>query len=349
VTEIGREPVGIGAAPLIFDESALARPVKRTVEGCTGRAPFVSAGGRSLVGVDHRDEVREFLTSRRAKLTPEQAGLPAGLNRRVPGLRRAEVAVLANVSAEYYARLERGAIAGASEAVLDALARALQLDEAERAYLFDLAKAAGRTPPARPRRRTTARWTPRQTLTQFLDVIDAPAVVRNGRLDLLAANRLGEAFYADLYASAGQVPNLARFCYLDTEHSQRFYADWGAAADINVAILRTEAGRDPHDKGLQDLIGELSTRSEEFRARWAARNVRIHGTGRKHVHHPVVGELDLVYEDLELTAEPGLSLLVYTAEPASPSHERLRLLASWTGAERQPEPPSRPHVDKRDR
>ncbi|GAA2136311.1 transcriptional regulator [Glycomyces algeriensis] len=277
--------------------------------------------------------MREFLTSRRAKITPEQAGLPAGSNRRVPGLRRAEVAVLANVSVEYYARLERGGIAGASEAVLDALARALELDEAERAYLFDLARAAGRTPPARPRRRGTGRWSPRESLTRLLDAIDAPAVVRNGRLDLLAANRIGRAFYADAFASAERPANLARFCFLDTERSQRFYVDWERAADIIVAMLRAEAGRDPHDKGLQDLIGELSTRSEEFRIRWGARNVRIHGSGRKRVHHSVVGELDLVYEELELTAEPGLTVLVYTAEPASPSSERLRLLASWAGVD----------------
>ncbi|MQM25578.1 helix-turn-helix transcriptional regulator [Glycomyces albidus] len=283
--------------------------------------------------MDYRDEVREFLTSRRAKLTPEQAGLPYGANRRVPGLRRAEVAVLANISVEYYARLERGGIAGASDAVLDALARALRLDEAERSYLFDLAKAAGRAPQTRPRRRGSNRWSPRRSLAQMLDAIDAPAVVRNGRTDLLAANRLGRALFADVYDGAEGTPNLARFCFLDLERSQRFFADWDHAAEVSVAILRTEAGRDPRDKGLQDLIGELSTRSEEFRTRWAARNVRIHGSGGKIVRHPVVGELDLVYEGLELTAEPGLSLLVYTAEPASPSDERLRLLASWTGTD----------------
>ncbi|RRR98096.1 helix-turn-helix transcriptional regulator [Glycomyces terrestris] len=291
--------------------------------------------------MDYRDEVREFLTSRRARLTPERAGLPAGANRRVPGLRRAEVAVLANVSVEYYARLERGGIAGASDIVLDALAKALQLDEAERSYLFDLAKAAGRAPQARPRRRGAKNWTPRQSLVQLLDTIGAPAIIRNGRLDILAANRLGRAFYADVYEGAEQLPNFARFCYLDTERSQRFYPDWQLAADINVAMLRAEAGRDPHDKGLQDLVGELSTRSEEFRTRWAARNVRIHGTGRKHVCHPVVGDLDMVYEELEFTADPGLVLLVYTAEPASPSFERLQLLASWTGADEPAEPPRR--------
>lgn len=307
--------------------------MKYTVERCTRRAPLGVGAGRSVVGVDYRDEVREFLTSRRARLTPERAGLPAGTNRRVPGLRRAEVAVLANVSVEYYARLERGGIAGASEAVLDAVARALRLDEAERSYLFDLARAAGRGPRPRPRRRGGAQWSPRRSLAQMLDAIEAPALVRNGRTDLLAANRLGRALFADVFEGDAGAPNLARFSFLDTERSQRFYTDWEGAADTSVAILRTEAGRDPHDRGLQDLIGELSTRSEEFRARWAARNVRIHGSGGKLVRHPVVGELDLVYEGLELTAEPGLSLMVYTAEPASRSDERLRLLASWTGAD----------------
>lgn len=278
--------------------------------------------------MDHRAEVREFLTSRRAKITPERAGLPAGPGRRVPGLRRAEAAVLANVSVEYYARLERGNLAGVSDAVLDAIARALQLDEAERAYLFDLARAANRAPAARPRRRTSNQWTPRPSLRYALDAMTGPALVRNGRMDILAGNRLGYAFYADALADPDRPPNFARFIFLDRERSERFYADWYQAADTNAAILRTEAGRDPYDKGLQDLIGELSTRSEEFRTRWAARNVRIHGSGIKQFHHSAVGELVLHYEEMALNAEPGLSLVIYTAEPSSPSDERLRLLAS---------------------
>jgi transcriptional regulator with XRE-family HTH domain len=289
--------------------------------------------------VDYRDEVREFLTSRRARITPERAGLPPGTNRRVPGLRRSEVAVLANVSVEYYARLERGGLAGASEAVLDSLARALDLDEAERAYLFDLAKAAGRTPQARPRRRTGRQWTPRPGLQRVLDAIDAPAVIRNARLDLLAANRLGEAFNSEVFAQAERPANTARFGFLHIDRARRFYPDWGRFADVIVAMLRAEAGRDPYDKDIQDLIGELSTRSEEFRTRWAARNVRIHGSGRKRFRHPVVGELELDFEEMELTAEPGLTLLVYTAEPASSSDERLRLLAGWTADQLPLDPP----------
>ncbi|MGW7517697.1 helix-turn-helix domain-containing protein [Streptomyces sp. NPDC054796] len=281
--------------------------------------------------MDNREEVREFLTSRRAKITPRQAGLPAGPRRRVPGLRRSEVAALADVSVEYYAKLERGHLAGVSPAVLEAVARALQLDEAERAHLLHLAQAADGTEAlTRPRRRTTApQWAPHRSLQWTLDAITAgPAVVCNGRMDILAANPLARAFYTDLFAEPDNQRNLARFNFLDAA-SRRFYPDWELFGDMAVAILRREAGRDPHDKGLHDLIGELSTRSAEFRSRWGAHNVRRHGTGTKRFHHSVVGDLTLAYEALEPAAEPGLSMTIYTAEPGSPSEEGLRLLASW--------------------
>jgi transcriptional regulator with XRE-family HTH domain len=280
--------------------------------------------------VDNQAEIREFLTSRRAKITPEQAGLPSGARRRVPGLRRSEVAALADVSVEYYAKLERGNLAGVSPAVLEAVARALQLDDAERAHLLNLAQTADGTDAlTRPRRRTTRAWSPHRSLQWVLDAVTAgPAFVRNGRMDILAANQLARAFYADLYATPGNQANLARFQFLDPA-SRRFYPDWDQAADIAVAILRTEAGRNPHDKDLHDLVGELSTRSDDFRTRWGAHNVRHHGTGTKRFHHHAVGEITLAYEGLEMTAEPGLSLTVYTAEPGSPSEEGLRLLASW--------------------
>ncbi|GAA2426142.1 helix-turn-helix transcriptional regulator [Streptomyces macrosporus] len=281
--------------------------------------------------MDNREEVREFLTSRRAKITPEQAGLPAGPRRRVPGLRRSEVAALADVSVEYYAKLERGNLAGVSPSVLEAVARALRLDDAERAHLLHLTQAAdGSDALTRPRRRRAkGQWTPHRSLQWTLDAITAgPAFVRNGRMDLLAANRLARAFYADVYNSAPKEPNLARFNFLDPA-SRRFYPDWDAFADMCVAILRTEAGRNPHDKDLHDLVGELSTRSEEFRTRWGAHNVRHHGTGTKRFHHSAVGELTLAFEGLEMAAEPGLTLTIYTAEPGSPSEEGLRLLASW--------------------
>ncbi|MEV6019983.1 helix-turn-helix transcriptional regulator [Streptomyces sp. NPDC051997] len=290
--------------------------------------------------MDNREEVREFLTSRRAKITPEQAGLPAGPRRRVPGLRRSEVAALADMSVEYYAKLERGNLAGVSPSVLEALARALQLDDAERAHLLNLAQAAdGSDVLNRPRRRRTkGQWRPHRSLQWTLDAITAgPAFVRNGRMDILAANPLARAFYADVYAAPGNQANLARFNFLDPA-SRRFYPDWNLFADVAVAILRTEAGRNPHDKDLHDLVGELSTRSEEFRTRWGAHNVRHHGTGTKRFHHSAVGELTLAFEGLEMAAEPGLTLTIYTAEPGSPSEEGLRLLASWAATQNSDSP-----------
>lgn len=264
--------------------------------------------------------------SRRANLTPEQAGLPVSGHRRVAGLRRGEVAMLADVSPEYYAKIERGHLAGVSDAVLESVARALQLDDAEREHLFDLARAANGA--ARPvRRRRTKKWAPRDSLIRALDaIVLGPAFVRNGRMDVLATNALGRAFYDEVFDGPGQ-GNLARYCFLD-ERAKAFYPDWEAAADVTVSILRTEAGRDPRDKQLHDLIGELSTCSDAFRTRWGAHNVRRHGSGTKQFHHHEVGDLTLTYEGMELTAEPGLSFLVYTAEPGSPSQERLQLLAS---------------------
>jgi transcriptional regulator with XRE-family HTH domain len=292
--------------------------------------------------VDNRAEVREFLISRRARITPERAGLPPGSRRRVPGLRRSEVAALADVSVEYYAKLERGNLAGVSPAVLEAVARALRLDDAERAHLLHLAQAAdGSDALTRPRRSAPRHWTPHRSLQWVLDAVTAgPAFVRNGRMDLLAANRLARALYSDVYAAPGNQANLARFNFLDPA-SRRFYPDWERAADVAVAILRTEAGRDPHDKGLHDLVGELSTRSDEFRTRWGAHDVRHHGTGTKRFHHPAVGDLTLAYEGLEVAAEPGLTLTIYTAEPGSASEEGLRLLASWAATQEARAPEAR--------
>ena len=286
----------------------------------------------SVVGMSNREEVREFLISRRALVNPEQVGLPAGTNRRVKGLRRNEVATMAGVSIEYYTRLERGAISGASPEVLDSLAKALRLDDAERAHLFDLAHAA--SPVARPpRRRNSKTWMAHQSLQWALDAVTAgPAFVRNGRMDLLAVNNLARAFYKEVYEMPGQPPNIARHTFLD-ERAQDFYPDWDLIAEVTVSILRTEAARDPHNKELHDLIGELSTRSEEFRRRWGAHNVRHHGTGSKTFHHPVVGDLTLAYEGLEMAAEPGLTLTIYAAEPGSASEQALQLLASWAATE----------------
>jgi transcriptional regulator with XRE-family HTH domain len=252
----------------------------------------------------------------------------------VPGLRRGEVAALAGVSVEYYSKLERGAIAGVSASVLDAIARALQLDDAERAHLFHLAHAAdGTSAGMRPRRRPGKRWIPRPSLQWVLDRFTAPAIVRNGRMDLLATNHLGRAMHTSLYeAAAGGQPNFARFTFLNLHAARDFYPDWDGAADTCVAILRTEAGRDPHDKDLHDLVGELSTRSEDFRRRWSAHNVRYHGAGTKHFHHHAVGDLELAYESVDMIADPGLTLTLYAAEPASQTAHALDLLASWTAA-----------------
>jgi transcriptional regulator with XRE-family HTH domain len=302
-------------------------------QGTPGRA--CRARGRHTLDVvderqDLRHEVREFLTTRRARITPDQVGLPSSSSRRVPGLRRSEVASLAGLSVEYYARLERGQIAGASAGVLDALARALQLDETERAHLLDLARAADGIPTSgRARRRTTTKGASRPSLRWAMEAItDGVAFVRDPRQNLLATNTLGRAFYSPVIGDGGRTPNLARFQFLDPA-SRDFYPDWDLFARMCVAIMRTEAGRDPHDRALQDLVGELSTQSETFRRLWAEHDVRTHGAGTKRFHHPVVGELTLAYEELAVTAEPGLVLMVCTAEPGSPSAEGLRLLASW--------------------
>ncbi|MFF5625193.1 helix-turn-helix transcriptional regulator [Microbacterium sp. LWH10-1.2] len=284
--------------------------------------------------MDNRAEVREFLMSRRARVTPEAAGLSSGGNRRVDGLRRSEVAAIAGVSVEYYAKLERGAVAGASASVLDAVSRALQLDEAERSHLFDLARAADGIPTSgRSRGRAAKPSVPRQSLHWALNaIVDAVAFVRDPQQNILAVNDLGRAFYSPVIGESGRTPNLARFQFLDPA-AHDFYPDWDIMAGMCVGVMRAEAGRDPHNKAMQDLVGELSTHSETFRRLWAAHDVRTHGTGTKRFRHPLVGELVLAYEELALTAEPGNVLLIYTAEPGSPSAERLRVLASWEATE----------------
>jgi transcriptional regulator with XRE-family HTH domain len=286
--------------------------------------------------MDNRDEVREFLMTRRAKVSPADAGVPVSGTRRVPGLRRAEVAMLAGLSVEYYAKLERGAIAGASSSVLDAISRTLRLDDTERAHLFDLARAADGIPTSgRPRRRSSRQSVARPSLQWTLEAItDGIAFVRNPQQDLLATNALGRVFYSPVIGDGGRTPNLARFQFLDPA-AREFYPDWDRFAEMCVAIMRAESGRDPHDRGLQDLVGELSTRSDTFRRLWGAHDVRTHGQGTKRFHHPQVGELVLAYEELAITAEPGLVLLIYTAEPGSASAERIRLLAALA-ADRTP-------------
>jgi transcriptional regulator with XRE-family HTH domain len=291
--------------------------------------------------MDAAADLSDFLTTRRAHITPEQVGLPTYGTRRVKGLRREEVASLAGVSVEYYKRLERGNASGASDTVLDALANALQLDDAERSHLFDLARGA--SPGAPRRRRGSSPQTIRPALQQMLDSIDAPATLSNGRGDYLTANALGRALYAPLFDSREQPPNSARFTFLDAA-SQEFFIDWEHAARDLVAHLRSEAGRNPYDRALSDLIGELSTRSEPFAKWWAAHDVRYHQTGTKRLRHPTVGDLDLNYEVMPLPAD-GLRLAIFTAEPGSRSADALRLLSSWSAASRNDATPER--VDRR--
>ncbi len=313
----------MGASVIGFRMPATADVYRQCIPG-QGDPPY----GR---GVNNRAEVREFLTSRRAKITPERAGLPTSGQRRMPGLRRSEVAALAGMSVEYYAKLERGTLAGVSAGVLEAISRALQLDDAERAHLLRLAQAAnGSTALLRTRRARPS--TVRPSLQWSLDAITSPAVVVNNRQDVLAANLLGRAMYSDVFQDPGGTPNFGRFTFLDSA-AHRFYPDWDLAADMLVANLRTAAGKDPHDKGLHDLVGELSTRSDDFRRRWGSHNVRTHGTGVKSFRHHVVGDLELAYESMDLRAEPDLTLTIFAAEPASPSAQALSLLASWAATE----------------
>ncbi len=284
-----------------------------------------------MTGLDLRAEVRDFLRTRRARIAPHEAGLPAyGGNRRVAGLRREEVALLAGVSVDYYVRMERGNLAGASESVLDGLASALQLDEAERDHLLALARRSG---PARARRSKPTATTVRPPLQQVLDAItDTPAWIRNGRHDVLAMNQLARALYSPVLADPRRPANTTRFVYLDPA-AREFFVDYDIIARDAAAMLRLEATRDPDDRALIELVGELSTRSELFRQRWASQDVRLHRSGRKRLRHPVVGLLDLDFEALQLPNEPGLQVNVYTAATGTPTADALRLLASWAASQ----------------
>ncbi len=280
--------------------------------------------------MDNHGEVRSFLTSRRAKVTPEQAGVASHGNRRVAGLRRGEVAALAGVSVEYYTRLERGNLAGVSESVLDALSRALRLDETERAHLAALARAA--VPGAARKRPLRAGNAPkiRPSVLRVLDsMTGAPAFLRNHRFDILASNPLGRALYSPMFDVMRTQPvNTMRFAFL-TPNAQALYSDWPKVARESVGALRIAATENPHDQDLMNLIGELSMRSEAFGTWWAAQDVFVHRPGIKRFHHPAVGALELAHEALVLPGEDGLTLITYSAEPGSPSGDGLELLAAW--------------------
>ncbi|WP_235029828.1 helix-turn-helix transcriptional regulator [Nonomuraea solani] len=297
----------------------------------------------------NREQIRGFLISRRAKITPERAGLPAGGRRRVPGLRREEVAVLAGVSTEWYTRLEKGHVSGVSDDVLEAVARALQLTEEERIHLFDLARAA------RPARRAPSRRkeveVPRPVHWLLDSMTMSAAFVRNGRLDIVAINPLGRALFAPMYDSdttdeRGRA-NFARYYFLDPG-SHHFFVDWDDGADVTAALLRAEAGREPHDRALRELVGELSTLSSEFRTRWAAHDVRIRHEGVKSLQHPEVGRLELTYLSLDLpTAHRTVrNLTAYTAEPGTVAEDRLKLLASWAATLGRRQDAEAPHTEQ---
>jgi len=280
--------------------------------------------------MDHRAQIQEFLASRRARITPQSAGLPvAGRKRRVPGLRREEVAALAGLSVDYYIRLERGALANASEGVLEAIARALRLDAAEQAHLIDLARAGRPWAASRSRRTSPAAIAPQ--VQAVLDaLVGVPALIRSPTLNVIATNSLARALYSVLYTDARPAPNVARFTFLDPR-ARHFWRDWDQAAADLTAHLR--AATSPVDRALVELVGELSTRSEPFRELWARHDVRAHGRGVKRFRHPVVGALDLRYDHLQLAAEPTLTMITYTAEPGTASCDNLSLLASWAASQ----------------
>ncbi|MEV7599795.1 helix-turn-helix transcriptional regulator [Kitasatospora sp. NPDC089797] len=283
--------------------------------------------------MDQRTELSEFLRSRRARLRPEDVGLPGGTTRRrVPGLRREELAQLAGVSTAYYTRLEQGHGENVSAAVLDAVARVLRLGPAERDHLGRLTTPArrrpGRTASARPQR-------VRPALQQLLDAMEGvPAYVLGRRLDIIAWNRIGTALLGDFAAMPPEQRNMAWHVFLDPA-ARRLFEDWeGKASDV-VGLLRLEAGRYPDDPRLASLVGELSLKCEDFRNLWASYRIKEKGQGTKRLHHPVVGPLSLRYETLYPAGDCDQVLVTYHAEPGSPSAESLRLLASWDATERR--------------
>ncbi|NEA40725.1 helix-turn-helix transcriptional regulator [Streptomyces sp. SID11385] len=304
-----------------------------------------SSGNRAGSHTGNRADIRDFLVSRRAKLAPERVGLPAGRRRRVPGLRREEVAALACVSTEWYTRLEKGHVGGVSEDVLEAVARALLLDEDERTYLLDLARAA------RPARRATRRREDAALPPSVQWMVDsmtmAPAFIRSGRLDIVASNALCGALYAPMFASGttGErgCANFARYFFLDPG-SRDFFVDWPEGARATVAVLRAEAGREPGDRALRELIGELSTRSPDFRDMWARHDVRVRHEGTKRLEHPDVGRLEMTFRHLDLPLSRGAvhDLIIYAAEPGTPSADRLAVLAGRTAARASTAEPAQP-------
>ena len=285
------------------------------------REPVPGAGG----ALDRRAELSEFLRTRRARLKPEDVGLRSfGRYRRVPGLRREELAQLAGVSVAYYTRLEQGNGRNVSAEVLDSIARALRLSDAEHAHLTHLAK------PKQHKKKPAARSQQvRGALLQLLDSMDGvPAYISGRRSDILAWNRMAAAVFGDWGELPAQERNWARMVFLQPEYRDLF-VEWEQKASDVVSFLRMDAGCYPDDPRLSALVGELSVKSEEFRRLWATHDVREKSYGVKHLRHPLVGELKLNFEAFRLADDEGQALMTYHAEPGSPSAEALRLLASW--------------------
>ncbi|MEV6334065.1 helix-turn-helix transcriptional regulator [Nocardia vinacea] len=294
--------------------------------------------------MDLRGEVAQFLTGLRARLSPEQAGVPVlGGQRRVPGLRREEVAQLAGVSTTYYTRMERGNLRGVSDSVLGSLARALHMNEAETQHLFDLARAAtGTRAPARARR--PALRVPPRAVQLMESMTDVPVVILGRLGDVLGANTLGRALFPDLFPEHGPPLNHTRYLFLD-ERARRFYPDWEHSARQVVSALRLLAGQDPGDRALTALVGELATHSPEFRTWWAGHAVTVHAGGTKTLHHPVVGELTVAFETLTLASAPGIRIITYLTDPATPSADALDMLRSWVATDYTPAPGAAPAHD----
>lgn len=279
---------------------------------------------------NRRAEIKTFLASRRARVTPEETGVPTfGGVRRVPGLRREEVAFLAGVSVDYYARIERGHTAGVSPEVLDAIAGALRLDEAEREHLFDLVQATRPVGPGKRVTRNAASSRVSLSVQLVLDAIAVPAFVQNMRGDHVASNAIGRALYGDPSDDPTVPFNYSRFVFLNPRAAD-FYRDLDRMKRNNVALLRQAVGRVPEDAGLQKLVGELSTNSTEFADLWASHDVLRYRSGTKRYHHALVGDVEFGYESFEVTSAPDLLMLVYTVEPDSPTAQAMQLLANWS-------------------
>lgn len=279
--------------------------------------------------MDIAKDIREFLMTRRAKITPGQVGLAPGVRRRVPGLRREEAAQLAGVSTEYYTQIERGNVAGVSDEVLQAISRALRLSDDETVHFFDLVRAGAGTRTSTRNKRAAVKKLPEGVQALMDGMAGTPAIVLDGNLDILAANPLGRLLYSPLYDRALGRPNFARFIFFDSAAAQVF-PEWERSADEAVGLLQAEAARDPHSAAITQIVGELATQSVEFRTRWAAHNVTAHRHGVKRFGHPEFGDLTLTYNVFEVTAAPGLSLVGYTAEPNSPSAQALSIMSSWS-------------------